>query len=86
MGLIAKIKLLLKVRKPIEGLIKEVSKVKSGWKTSEFWMTVVSNLITIVGALKGVIPAETAAVIVAVLNGLYTIGRDVVKAKAGENA
>lgn len=84
MSFIQKIKLLLKLRKPAEGLITEVSKVKSGWKTSEFWLTILSNLITIAGALNGIIDPKTAAIVLAVLNGLYTTLRTVAKAGTTE--
>lgn len=83
MSFFQKIKLLLKLRGPAEELIKEVSKVnkvKSGYLTSEFWLTVISNLITIAGALNGILDAKTAAVVLAVLNGLYTTLRTVAKA------
>lgn len=79
MSFIQKIKLLLKIRKPAEGLIQEVGKVKTGWKTSEFWLTIVSNLITIAGALNGIIDAKTAGIILAILNGLYTTLRTIAK-------
>ena len=54
--------------------------IKSGWKTTEFWVTVVANLIVVVGALGEVIPADTAAVIIAVLNGVYGVLRALIKA------
>lgn len=82
MGIIGKIKFLLKVRKPAEKLIEEASKVKSGYKTTEFWLTILSNLLAVAGALQGVIDPKTAAVVVAVLTGLYNTLRTV--AKAGE--
>ena len=80
MHFITKIKLLFKLRKPAENLMTEVSKMKSGWKTSEFWLTIISNLVTIAGALQGIIDPKTAAIVLAVLNGLYTTLRTVAKA------
>jgi len=53
--------------------------VKPGIYTTEFWLTVITNLITIITTLKGMIPAETATIILAILNGLYTILRSLVK-------
>lgn len=53
--------------------------MKAGHKTTEFWLTIVSNLITIAGALQGMIDGKTAAVILAVLNGVYTVLRTIAK-------
>jgi hypothetical protein len=85
MNIFSKLKLLWKVKEPAEHIIEEVSNVKAGWKTSEFWLTILSNLITIAGALQGVIDPKTAAVVLAALNGVYTTVRGIVKAKAGES-
>jgi hypothetical protein len=52
---------------------------KAGWKTTEFWVTVVINLISVVGVLKGILPAQTAAIILAVLDGLYGVLRTLIK-------
>lgn len=80
MNLLSKLKLLWKVKKPVSNIAMEVSKMpKSGWRTTEFWLVIVSNLLTIAGALQGVIGAETAAVIVAVLNGIYGVLRTIAK-------
>lgn len=54
--------------------------MKSGYKTSEFWLVVVSNLIAIVGALNGVLDPKTAAIALAVLNGVYSTLRTIAKA------
>jgi len=77
MNIIQKIKLLLKVKKSA-GNVKEAY-MKSGVKTTEFWMTVVSNLVTIIGALGGNIEPEKAAILLAVLNGIYSVLRSLVK-------
>lgn len=53
--------------------------VKDGYKTTEFWMTICTNIVTIVGALQGVIPADTASIILAVANGVYGVLRVVSK-------
>jgi len=53
--------------------------MKAGIKTTEFWLTVVANLLIVVGALEQIIPADVAAVIVAVLNGVYGVLRALVK-------
>jgi len=46
-----------------------------GKYTSEFFLVVFSNVITLIGALKGIIGPELTAGILAVLNGIYTIIR-----------
>ena len=85
MNIVQKIKLLFQIKKLIS-FIKTKAKekvkmngVKPGIYTTEFWLTVITNLITIITTLKGMIPAETATIILAILNGLYTILRSLVK-------
>ena len=82
MNIILKLKLLLTLKKPASNLIQEVNKMKDGYKTTEFWLTILTNLITIVTAIQGVIPPQTAAIILAVLNGIYTTMRSIVKINA----
>ena len=48
---------------------------KAGYKTTEFWLTMVSNLLGVFGVVKGMIDPNTAAVILAVLNGAYGVLR-----------
>lgn len=52
---------------------------KPGYKTTEFWLTIVSNAIMILGALDGKIDPKVAAIALAVLNGVYTALRGYVK-------
>jgi len=75
---------LWKARKPILNIIREVKKIMAdnttvsnepGKYTSEFFLVVFSNVITLIGALKGIIGPELTAGILAVLNGIYTIIR-----------
>ena len=87
MNIIQKIKVLLLIQKLInhikEGLKKMEGNnngVKPGWRCTEFWLTVITNLITIVGALKGIIKPETMVIVLAILNGIYGILRSLVKA------
>ena len=82
MNLLSEIKLLFTIRKPAMELIQEVKMLKSGWKSSEFWLTLLSTAGTIVGALSGVITPQTAAIITAVVTGLYTTLRSVLKVNA----
>lgn len=79
MSLLKKLQVLLRLRKPAENLLKEVAKVKDGYKTTEFWMTIVSQLLAVVGALSNVIDAKTAAVVVTVLNAVYAVLRTLAK-------
>lgn len=53
--------------------------VKSGWKTSEFWLVLLSNAVAIIPALKGIIPADTASTLVVIINGVYSIVRALTK-------
>jgi hypothetical protein len=80
MSIIGKIKVLLRIQKPAKKLLSEVKNMKSGWRTSEFWTVVVSNLVAVVGALNGVLDAETAAKVLGVLNAVYAILRTLAKA------
>lgn len=50
-------------------------KVKSGWKTTEFWMTLVSNMLGIMGIMNKMLDPNTTAVVLAVLNGAYGVLR-----------
>ncbi len=68
------------------GAVKSLAAAKPGWKTSEFWLTTVANLVGILLA-SGAIPDESGfgkslglAAIVLVTMG-YTASRG--KAKAG---
>ena len=88
MSLIKNLALIWKNRKAIKTAsnavdeIKEAymeKKTKSGIATSEFWLTVVTNLITIAGALNGVLDPKTAAIVMASLNGVYGVLRTLAK-------
>ena len=68
----------------MEDVVKKSGSLKEGFKTSEFWLTLLSSAIAVVGAIKGVIPAQTAAIALAILNGIYTTMRSVVKIKGAK--
>lgn len=55
--------------------------MKSGWKTSEFWMSIVAQLLAVAATLNGILDPKVAAVVVASLNALYGILRTVAKAQ-----
>lgn len=50
-----------------------------GMKSSEFWLTLITSAITIVQSLQGNLDPKTATIILACLNGVYTIARAFVK-------
>jgi hypothetical protein len=75
---IDEIKLLLKVRQEVNQMVQ----VKAGWRTSEFWVTMLSNVIGILGIVKGTVPPQYAGYVVmalTVLNSVYTVARSFVK-------
>ncbi|HET9146137.1 MAG TPA: hypothetical protein VFN81_08630 [Sphingomicrobium sp.] len=80
MNLLEKLKALIVLNRAV-GVIEEAN-VKSGWKTTEFWMTVATNVTTVIGALKGVVPDKAAAIAVAVSTCIYTVARALTKAAA----
>lgn len=53
--------------------------MKPGYKTTEFWLTLITNAITTLGAVKGAINPNTAAIVLASLNGIYGVLRTVAK-------
>ena len=53
--------------------------MKPGYKTTEFWLTLVTTLITILGALQQVLPAKYAALSVSLVAGLYSVSRGIAK-------
>ena len=68
MGVFGNLKILWKNRKALKEVSKAADNIKeahmkSGYKTTEFWLTVCTNIITVVGALQGVLSAETAAIV-----------------------
>lgn len=87
MGLLANLKLVWRNRTALKAASKAAdgvkeAYVKTGWKTTEFWLAVLSNVATVVPALGGLIPPEKAATLLAVVNGLYGIVRALTKASA----
>jgi len=53
--------------------------MKSGIKTTEFWMTVATQVGTLITALNGIIPPTLAIIISASATCAYTILRSLVK-------
>ena len=85
MNPIEEFKLLMQIRKFLneeKENYKMNSTVKPGWKTTYFWLTLLSNVVPIVGSLKGVIPPDKAAMIIGIINGVYGIIRSFSTANA----
>lgn len=83
MKLLDKLKGLLALNRAannIQEAYKMNSTIKPGWKTTEFWMAVATNVIAVVGTLKGVIPPDHASLIIAIANAVYGIARAITKA------
>lgn len=56
-----------------------VSTVKPGIKTTEFALTIFINLVTIGMTFLHMLPASLAALILAIVNSIYTIMRAIIK-------
>lgn len=80
MGLIEKLKLLFKARKPATDIINQVQTIKSGWKTWQFWATLVGSLGALVASLQGIIPLEASLIATTALTFLYNVLRGATKA------
>lgn len=80
MGFIEKLKLLVKARKPVTDIINEAKEIKTGYKTVQFWVTVLGSGVALVGALEGFIPASAGLVASTVLVTFYNILRGATKA------
>jgi hypothetical protein len=52
---------------------------KPGFKTTEFWVTVLTSAAALVAALSGNLAPRYAAIAAAVSTGLYAIGRGLAK-------
>lgn len=80
MGVFAKLKLLFRAKKPAEQLVGQVQELKRGWKKISFWISVVSTLLSLLGALSGVIPPNLSVIINTVLTAFYNVLRGLDKA------
>lgn len=87
MGLLANLKLLWKNRAVIKAVSTEVDQikgayVKSGWKTSEFWLTVLTVASTLSETFKGNIDPKWGALISATITLGYALVRGFTKSAA----
>lgn len=55
--------------------------MKPGYKTTEFWLTLATNVAAILAALAGALSPEKAAICIAVSNGLYSAARGFAKSQ-----
>lgn len=53
--------------------------MKPGWKTTEFWATVLFNVGSVASAASGVVPPKFAAFVSAVSVAAYAIARGLAK-------
>jgi hypothetical protein len=63
-------------------MMAENKEVKPGFMTTEFWLVVVTNLITVMQSLQGQIDAKWVVFALAGLNGVYAFIRALVKANS----
>ena len=87
MGMIANLVTLWKNRKKIQVVSSEVNQVKevyvkSGFKSTEFWMTALTVLTTLSETFKGTIDPKWGAIISAALTLGYAVVRGFTKATA----
>jgi uncharacterized membrane protein YfcA len=75
MNILEQIKLLIALKKFLEG----VKQMKAGWKSTEFWVTLLGVIGSLVGSIAGMLPPELVVKIVAGLVIVYTIARTITK-------
>jgi len=59
--------------------LKKGGAMKNGFKTTEFWFSVISVVLSIWMAVQGLLPAEYVAGIIGIVTAAYTIARAIVK-------
>ena len=77
MNIIQKVRALLAVRKAFSKI--QEAAMKSGWKSTEFWLNLVGIVASVWSAVGGFIPPALAVKIAAVLLIAYTLARTLVK-------
>jgi len=75
MGLIDKIKLLIKVQKPMGEIVNEIKGIKAGYKTLSFWVALLGSIMAAVAAFQGLIPSVVALITTTALTTIYNILR-----------
>ena len=84
MGILTKLKLLLKLNKSSKVVVEEVEKVveakkKSGLKSTEFWGTVLVSVGSVAASVTGILPPLYAAIAVSGSTVAYTLSRGLAK-------
>lgn len=59
---------------------------KRGWKTSEFWVSLLTTVGTVTAAAAGIVPGKVAVAAAAVSSAAYAIARGVAKIGKGEGS
>lgn len=67
----------------VRKLQRKGGKMKTGWKTTEFWVTVFTGITGILGTYGGMIPEPWGLIVTAVVACGYTISRGLAKVGAG---
>ena len=82
MNIIQEIKALWALRATGQEIYKEATMqgTTPGWKTTEFWLNVATQIGTLWGAVAGFIPPKYAAMISTVGIAVYTVARTILKA------
>ena len=53
--------------------------LKKGWQTTEFWITILTQIATVGGAIAGILPPKEAALVAAFSQAAYAISRGMAK-------
>lgn len=80
MGLLSKLKLLIKTAKPVGQFVTQIKGAKLKWRTIPFWLSLLGGAGAIVASLEGFIPVTVAACIASGLTFGYGILRGLDKA------
>jgi hypothetical protein len=80
MGLIDKLKLLVKTAKPAGQFVNAVKGAKMKWKTIPFWSALLGSAVSLVAALQGFIPMTYFVIATGILTSAYQIIRGLDKA------
>jgi len=80
MSIIDKIKLIMKVQKPVAEVVGELKGVARGWKTVSFWVTLFGSLGSLAASVQGFLPPEYALLINTALVTVYNVLRGLNKA------
>jgi len=57
----------------------ETPPIKPGYKTTEFWVVILAALAAGLEGLTGILPAQTATIVAAIVAGLYAVSRGLTK-------